>query len=109
MSSGTISAHVLMRPDAVRTWRGLLGYTKSYMAAVHQPGSIRGRFGTTDTRNIGHGSDSDSTAHTEIRYFFPDFDFQGANSKESIDIRSFLIEDFANNPAIMKILPKIKS
>lgn len=38
------------------------------------PNSIRGRFGTTDTRNATHGSDSVENAREEIKFFFPEFD-----------------------------------
>ena len=38
------------------------------------PNSIRGRFGTTDTRNATHGSDSVESARLEISFFFPEFD-----------------------------------
>ncbi|KAL1433789.1 hypothetical protein MTO96_012318 [Rhipicephalus appendiculatus] len=38
------------------------------------PNSIRARFGLTDTRNAGHGSDSEESARREIGFFFPEFD-----------------------------------
>ena len=78
------------------------------MAQYNHSGSIRGHFGTTDTRNIGHGSDSESNAHVEIRYFFPNFDFQKVNTMGSVDIHSFLMKDFAEQPNLKKILPKLK-
>ncbi|CAF1655513.1 unnamed protein product, partial [Didymodactylos carnosus] len=32
-----------------------------------------GQYGITDTRNVGHGSDSIETAKREIEFFFPEF------------------------------------
>ena len=46
------------------------------------PHSIRGQFGLTDTRNSGHGSDSEETATGEIEFFFPEFDVREWNDKD---------------------------
>ena len=77
MTCGPITAHVLARRDAITMWRALLGPTKVFQTVFQAPNSIRGRFGLTDTRNCAHGSDSNETAHREIQFFFPEFDFQG--------------------------------
>ncbi|TPP64030.1 Nucleoside diphosphate kinase [Fasciola gigantica] len=74
MICGPLGVYVLQGPDAISTWRSLLGPTKVYRAVVSDPTSLRGRFGLTDTRNGFHGSDSAETALREIRFFFPSFD-----------------------------------
>ncbi|CAL8083700.1 unnamed protein product [Calicophoron daubneyi] len=74
MICGPLGVYVLYGKGAISAWRSLLGPTKVYRAVVFEPGSLRGRFGLTDTRNGFHGSDSDSTALREIRFFFPEFE-----------------------------------
>ncbi len=74
MSSGPISSHILARQDGIATWRKLMGPTKVFKTVYSEPDSIRGRFGLTDTRNSTHGSDSETTAQREIKFFFPEFD-----------------------------------
>jgi nucleoside-diphosphate kinase len=58
MSSGQVSAHILARYDAIICWRKLMGPTKVLKTVHEEPESIRGTFGSTDTRNATHGSDS---------------------------------------------------
>jgi len=74
MSSGTCHAHVLAKADAIADWRRLMGPTKVLRTRHEDPGSIRGSFGLTDTRNTSHGSDSNDNARKEIRFFFPEFE-----------------------------------
>ena len=52
-----------------------MGPTKVFKTRYEQPDTIRGLFGITDTRNSSHGSDSEETARQEIKFFFPEFDF----------------------------------
>ncbi|OWF44398.1 Nucleoside diphosphate kinase 6 [Mizuhopecten yessoensis] len=73
MASGGISAHILARDDGIREWRKLMGPTKVFQTVHSEPGSIRGQFGLTDTRNSTHGSDSDESARKEMQFFFPEF------------------------------------
>lgn len=108
ISSGPISVHILHRKDAIKLWRGLLGNTKVYLTQIQNPDSIRGRFGLTDTRNVAHGSDSEGSARTEISHFFPSFDYDRADFSNSIDIHEFIMKDFTSQPALMKMLPKLK-
>lgn len=50
-------------------------FTNYYKRTIYEdPNSIRGQFGTTDTRNATHGSDSVENAREEINFFFPEFD-----------------------------------
>ena len=80
MSSGWCQSLILARPGAIAHWRQLMGPTKVFSTRFTQPASIRGQFGLTDTRNSGHGSDSEETAAREIQFFFPEFDVQEWNA-----------------------------
>ncbi len=51
-----------------------MGPTKVFKTIYDQPNSLRGMFGTTDTRNATHGSDSEENAKIEMKFFFPEFD-----------------------------------
>lgn len=70
MSSGPIVALQLARPDAIATWRALIGPTNAKKAREQAPDSIRARFGTDEQQNAVHGSDSETSAEREIRFFF---------------------------------------
>lgn len=70
MSSDRIVAMELVKGDAVRAWRELIGPTDSNVARAEAPGSIRARFGVDKTQNACHGSDADQTAEEEIAFFF---------------------------------------
>lgn len=70
MSSGPIVALELARPDAIETWRALIGPTNSKKAREQAPQSIRALFGTDEQCNAVHGSDSEVSAEREIRFFF---------------------------------------
>ncbi|XP_043197319.1 nucleoside diphosphate kinase homolog 5-like [Amphibalanus amphitrite] len=72
MTSGPVLAMVLSKDRAVRAWRRLLGPTSVAAAIKKHPDSIRARFGSSDTENAAHGSDSAESAEREIRFFFPD-------------------------------------
>lgn len=51
-----------------------MGPTKVFKTMYEQPKTIRGQFGTSDTRNATHGSDSVENAKIEMKFFFPEFD-----------------------------------
>jgi nucleoside-diphosphate kinase len=72
MTSGPIVALALARNDAISVWRAILGPTKVHRTRVEAPGTLRGLFGVSDTRNVGHGSDSSDSAQRELGTFFPD-------------------------------------
>jgi nucleoside diphosphate kinase len=57
----------------IATWREIQGATHSDVAMATPFWTFRGRFGSTDTRNASHGSDSAESAAREIAFFFPDF------------------------------------
>lgn len=62
-----IIAIVLEGKECIKVVRNMIGSTNSRSAA---PGTIRGDFGISTSKNIIHGSDSLETAKNEIRRFF---------------------------------------
>lgn len=89
MTSGPATALILRREGAVVGWRELLGPTSPARAREEAPDSLRARFGTDDTRNGTHGSDSAESAAREIAFFFPEFDppkaHTGTGAKEYLN------------------------
>lgn len=67
MSSGPIIAAVLEGENAVASYRCLVGATNPADAAE---GTIRHRFGTDNTANAVHASDSDENARIEWEQHF---------------------------------------
>lgn len=70
MTSGRLLALELVSESAVTKWRTLLGPTDSPTAKLQQPTSIRALYGTDNTRNAAHGSDSEQSAKRELHFFF---------------------------------------
>lgn len=70
ITSGPVLAMELKGSNAVTRWRSLIGPTDSLSARREAPSSLRARFGTDNTRNACHGSDSDKSANREIDFFF---------------------------------------
>jgi nucleoside-diphosphate kinase len=70
MTSGPIVAMELVAEDAVSKWRACIGPTNSSDAKATAPNSIRAQFGTDQTCNAVHGSDSDMNADMELDFFF---------------------------------------
>ncbi len=67
MSSGPCIVMCLEAPDAIRSWRDLMGATDPGKAA---PGTLRKEFGASIDNNATHGSDAPETAAFELGYFF---------------------------------------
>ena len=67
MSSGPAVVLALEAPDAIRTWRALMGATDPGKADV---GTIRCDFGTSIEHNATDGSGAQDTAAFELGYFF---------------------------------------
>jgi nucleoside-diphosphate kinase len=67
MSSGPCIVMCLEAPDAIKTWRTLMGATDPAKA---DPGTLRKEFGTSIEFNATHGSDAPETAAFELGYFF---------------------------------------
>jgi nucleoside-diphosphate kinase len=67
MASGPAVVLALEAPDAIRTWRTVMGATNPEKADA---GTIRKDFGASIERNATHGSDAPETAAFELGYFF---------------------------------------
>ena len=67
MSSGPCVLLCLEAPDAIKTWRTLMGATDPAKADA---GTLRKEFGASIEHNATHGSDAPETAAFEIGYFF---------------------------------------
>jgi nucleoside-diphosphate kinase len=67
MSSGPCVLLALEAPDAIKTWRALMGATDPAKADA---GTLRKDFGSSIERNATHGSDAPETAAFELGYFF---------------------------------------
>ena len=81
ISSGPVLLMVLEGEKVIEITRKMMGATFGYNA---EPGTIRGDFGTSQTFNLIHGSDSPETAKYEIGlYFKPDeiLDYQIPDQK----------------------------
>jgi len=68
MSSGPVVVLALEAPDAIKTWRALMGATDPAKADA---GTLRKEFGASIENNATHGSDAPETAAFELGYFFP--------------------------------------
>ncbi|MBU6348231.1 MAG: nucleoside-diphosphate kinase [Actinomycetales bacterium] len=68
ITSGPLVAAVVEGPDAILSWRQMMGATNPANAA---PGTIRGDLATETQLNVTHGSDSAESAAREINLFFP--------------------------------------
>lgn len=67
MTSGPVLVSALEGPEAVATYRRIMGATDPAKA---DKGTIRGDFGLSIGENTAHGSDSLENARVEIAYFF---------------------------------------
>lgn len=67
LSAGPVLAMVLEGPKVIEISRKMMGATFGYNA---EPGTIRGDFGTSQTFNLIHGSDSPQSAEYEIGLYF---------------------------------------
>ena len=70
MSSGPVIKLELAGPDAIKTWRGLIGPTNSDKAREEAPDSVRALFGADGQRNAAHGSDAPESAARELGLMF---------------------------------------
>jgi nucleoside diphosphate kinase/adenylate kinase family enzyme len=69
MTSGPAVALILESKDAIARWRAAMGPTSTEKARAEAPDSIRARFGTDNTKNAVHGSDSEKSALREIQFW----------------------------------------
>ena len=68
ITGGSLVAAVIEGPEAIASWRSMMGATNPAAAA---PGTIRGDLATETQMNVTHGSDSPESAVREIALFFP--------------------------------------
>ena len=68
ITSSPIVAMAIEGENAVEVMRGIMGVTNPQNAV---PGTIRGDFGLSLTKNLVHGSDSLASAERELALFFP--------------------------------------
>lgn len=68
ITGGPLVAAVIEGPEAIASWRAMMGATNPANAA---PGTIRGDLATETQMNVTHGSDSPESAAREIALFFP--------------------------------------
>jgi nucleoside-diphosphate kinase len=68
ITGGPLVAAVIEGPEAIASWRSMMGATNPAAAA---PGTIRGDLATETQMNVTHGSDSPESAAREIALFFP--------------------------------------
>ena len=69
MTSGPAVALILESKDAVARWRAAMGPTSTEKARAEAPDSIRAQFGTDNTKNAVHGSDSEKSALREMQFW----------------------------------------
>ncbi len=67
MASGPVVLFVIEGDDAINRYRKLMGPTDATQAPKS---TLRGKYGSTVTRNACHGSDGPDTAEFEITYTF---------------------------------------
>ena len=68
ITGGPLVAAVIEGPEAIASWRSMMGATNPAAAA---PGTIRGDLATETQLNVTHGSDSPESSAREIALFFP--------------------------------------
>ena len=67
VTSGPILVMIVEGPKAISVVRRLIGETNAFNA---EPGTIRGDFGISITKNVVHASDNTKSAEREISFFF---------------------------------------
>jgi nucleoside-diphosphate kinase len=71
ITEGPLIVAVISGENSIENVRKIMGATDPLNAT---PGSIRGAYATSVTRNLVHGSDSTESAAREIALFFPEID-----------------------------------
>ena len=107
MSSGPIYAFILEKVGAIKCWRTCLGPTNTFTAKEKSPQSIRARYGTDQTANACHGSDSIESAKREIKFYFPEITIStnDITNKKSINIvEEYMSQKLENNETLKEFL-----
>ncbi|EOD01564.1 nucleoside-diphosphate kinase [Caldisalinibacter kiritimatiensis] len=71
MTEGPIMAMVLEGENVIKIVRNMNGHKDPSIA---RPGTIRGDFSYSLTRNIVHASDSEDSSKREIKIWFPEYE-----------------------------------
>ncbi|MBY7143489.1 nucleoside-diphosphate kinase [Virgibacillus sp. NKC19-3] len=80
ITSGPVFAMVWEGDNVIKTARDMMGKTNPSEAA---PGTIRGDFGVTVSKNVIHGSDAPESAEKEIGLFFSENEIIDYNKQDS--------------------------
>jgi nucleoside-diphosphate kinase len=70
IQSDVVTGMELVASGAVEKWRHLIGPTNTIQAKQSAPNSLRAMFGTDNTKNAVHGSDSGPSWKRETDFFF---------------------------------------
>lgn len=70
ITSDVVVGMELVADNAITRWRKTIGPTSTERAISEAPHSIRALFGTDNTKNAVHGSDSVGSMKRETAYFF---------------------------------------
>jgi nucleoside-diphosphate kinase len=105
MSSREIMVLVLAKPDAISSWRDLIGQTDARRAKEEQPNCLRAKYGHDNTKNGLHGSDSVYSAEREIKFMFIDRCGVLEPVKRSDNMRDYLEKNI--NPTLIKGLTEL--
>ncbi|CAG0920167.1 unnamed protein product [Notodromas monacha] len=85
VTEGPVVGMELSGQNAVKKWRELIGPTDPSKGRVGgEAVTLRGRFGTTLTRNALHGSDSATSAKREIELIFGSYDRPRVHGKQDV-------------------------
>ena len=85
MTSGPIVALALCKVDAIKAWRQMMGPTDSTKARKEAPTSLRALYGTDNTMNACHGSDSPLSAARELNFHFPKLTLEPLPNSEELE------------------------
>jgi nucleoside-diphosphate kinase len=69
MTSGPVVVMVIGGHESIERWREIMGATDPARAKYN---TIRREYGTSVEKNVVHGSDSPTTARSEVAFFFKD-------------------------------------
>jgi len=110
ITSGPVVAMELKSTNGIDKWRTLLGPTDSATARNKAPMSIRAKFGTDNTKNAAHGSDSPASAEKEVDFFFGGRTFSGKNTATFSDCTLCIVKPHAITEGLTgKIISAITS
>ncbi|XP_078695079.1 nucleoside diphosphate kinase homolog 7-like [Branchiostoma floridae x Branchiostoma belcheri] len=95
VTAGPVVAMELMGSNAIQAWRDLIGPTNPSDARSQNAQSLRAKYGTDNTRNAAHGSDSKESAMREAEFFFPSSGPARANTAQFTNCTCCVIKPHA--------------